>query len=560
VSDLLKNCWSTQAMLNHGGFQWMSLTAGHNGDEFVPFTTPFGLRGVPMPPRSKRSELLRDPEYTKDYSDLAVLASSLYISGHGPYLIVYKRPEEHNKELANNSRWAWDRCQKQLNQVAPGNDSRVLVYPPPGMIVKGGFQGERIGGRKGLPGEDVMAQENGLPPGSTLGGPAIKVHFYAISDMGKYEGCENAKLLDLETGEEVPVWVSDSMARPGDEYHMKALNELMDLSAGKVWMIPKPLLTMSRAYQCSMQIKMSDGPIDLVWSWTTFGPRVYDVPCPDPEDTTKSLDWALESCSDMRMKPRMRPDATPVPTVICIRPGEYFIKARFIDPGAWLHIEGAGVEETTLIVEAPASCETFDFPPELGPNGLKGQKTGYEFGWQNPDVPLFNMAYNCFRSAEHNGGGADPGGFKQPKRIVSISGVTLRHNIPLVLGAHGSLELVDCHIIGPMTPSGGLQLNHTAVSGPNAGGPKVRLSEVTHMHIGLFESVDADSDGFISPSEFQAVVQEAAGLGIEVSDELFAEADADQDGFLSQREFESAYYALVQSVEPVEENSNEDST
>merc|ERR1719375_2092786 len=155
-----------------------------------------------MPSRAKRAELLSDPEFTKDRNDVQALASSLYVSGHGPYLIVYKRPQEHVKEQDANLSWAWDHAQKQENQVAPGNTSRVLVYPPPGYILKGGFQGERIGGRKNMPGEQAMAEEAGVNPGSTLGGPAIKVHFYAISDHGKYQGCEQAKLVDLETGKE----------------------------------------------------------------------------------------------------------------------------------------------------------------------------------------------------------------------------------------------------------------------------------------------------------------------------------------------------------------------
>merc|ERR1711871_315221 len=157
-----------------------------------------------------------------------------------------------------------------------GNDSRVLVYPPPGMIVKGGFSGERIGGRKNLTGESTMAEQAGVSHGSTLGGPCIKLRFFAISDHGKYKSCDNAKLVDLETGQEIPCWVCDSMAKPGSEYYNEPLNEMMDLSAGKVWMIPKPVLAMNREYQCSMSISMEDGPIDLLWSWTTFGPRVYD--------------------------------------------------------------------------------------------------------------------------------------------------------------------------------------------------------------------------------------------------------------------------------------------
>merc|ERR1712232_75621 len=105
----------------------------------------------------------------------------------------------------------------------------------------------------------------------------------------------------METGKEVPTWISDVKAAPGSEYYVKPLNEIMDLSAGKVWMIPKPILAMSREYFCSMTVLMDTGPIDVHWSWTTFGPRVYDVPSPDPEDVTQSLDWALETVSDMKM-------------------------------------------------------------------------------------------------------------------------------------------------------------------------------------------------------------------------------------------------------------------
>jgi hypothetical protein len=244
------------------------------------------------------------------------------------------------------------------------------------------------------------------------------------------------------------------------------------------------------------------------------------------------------------MKPLLREDGRPVPSVICARPGTYFVTARFIDPGAWLHIEGAGVEETTLVVVAPDKSPTFSFPPELGPHGLRGQKVGYEYGWQNKDVPLFNMAYNCFRMAEHNGGGVDPGGWKQPQRVVSMSGLTIRHNVPLVLGGFGSLELVDCHVVGPTAESGGLMLNHPS------GGPLVRLSEVTHQPSGLFSVGDTDRDGRISLAEFQAMVLPGAGLGAEDAADLFGEADEDEDGFLSEIEFEKAYYMMITSLEP----------
>jgi len=341
--------------------------------------------------------------------------------------------------------------------------------------------------------------------------------------------------------------VSDCMAEPGDEYHQRSLNDTMGLSAGKVWIIPKPCLSMSRVYECSMTILMNDGPIELNWSWSTFGPRVYEVPGPDPEDTTKSLDWALESVSDMRMKPQMRPDGTPVPNVICIRPGTYYVTARFIDSGAWLHLEGAGVEETTLVVETPEESEVFEFPAEVGPNGLRGQKTGYEYGWQNPDVPLFNMSYNCFRGADHNGGGVDPGGYKQPRRTVTMSGLTLRHNIPIVIGDYGFLELVDCHVIGPTTPTGSPMVTHPS------NGPLVRFSEVTHLSSRLFDAADLDGDGHLSIAEFQTTVMNGAGLDAEDAIALFKEADKKRNGFLSRREFESAYFVLLTSLEPTVE-------
>merc|ERR1712070_986039 len=102
------------------------------------------------------------------------------------------------------------------------------------------------------------------------------------------------------------------------------------------------------------------------------------------------------------------------------------------------------------------------------------------------------MAYNCFKPAEHSGGGADPGGWKQPRRIVSMSSLTLRHNVPMAMGNHGSFELVDCHVIGPSDASGWPSLFHVK---DQSGGPSLRLSEVTYQPSGLFDAADLDGDG-----------------------------------------------------------------
>jgi len=555
VADLLKNCWHTQATLNNGGFQWMSMTAAHNGHEFAPFTAPFGLQGVPIPPRAQRDELLHDKAYTSGSSaeQLEKMAEKLYGCGHGPFIVTYKRPAEDRLEQEKDPFYAWSKGQKQVDQVVPGNSSRVAVYPPPGMTIKGGYNGEKLGGRKGLPGEDLMALQAGVKPGMSLGGPTLKVHMYAIGDRSRYQGCQNVKLVELETGQDVPAWVSDAAAAPGSEYHLEVLHDMMNLSAAKVWVIPKAILTMNRTYQCSMMIVMDGEPINLCWSWTTFGPRVYDVPGPCPADPVRSLDWALESVSDMKMKPQYR-NGKPIPSVICLAAGEYLVKARYIDPGAWLHIEGAGAEETVLHIEAPDDPETFEFPPELGAQGLRGRRTSYEYAWQNPEVPLFNMAYEYLsdKAAAHDGGGTDPNSWRPPRRIVTMSGVTIRHNVPLVLGNYGSVELVDCHVIGPLNEHrGGPQLSHPSNS------PKVRLLEVTFQPAVLFEQADLDRDGLLSLAEVRSLIKkELPSLPEKDVVEYFELADSDRRGFLSRRAFEQVYLQLIFSVKAPVETTN----
>merc|ERR1719456_2075751 len=111
------------------------------------------------------------------------------------------------------------------------------------------------------------------------------------------------------------------------------------------------------------------------------------------------------------MKPKYGADNSPVPNVICLKKGEYHLKARFIDPGPWLHIEGAGADETTIVIETLEEREAFDFPPELGLEE-KGIGIGFEYGWMNPDVPLFNMVRKCLTASEHDGGGLDLEGFR----------------------------------------------------------------------------------------------------------------------------------------------------
>lgn len=550
VADLLKNCWQMQATLNNGGFQWMSMTAAHNGKQFAPFTAPFGLQAVPIPPRAHRAELLHDTAYTCGATgeQLERMAEKLYVCGHGPYIITYKRPAEHIEAQERDPYYAWSKAQNQEDQVVAGNTSRVVVFPPPGMTLKGAYTGEKLGGRKGLPGEEDMANMAGVKPGSSLGGPTVKVHVYGISDRTKYQGCTNVKLVELESGEDVPAWVSDAAAPPGGDYNESALTEMMELSAAKVWLVPKGILTMGRTYQCSMTITMDNTPTDLCWSWTTFGPRVYDVPGPKPEDPARSLDWALESISDTKMKPLYR-NGKPTPNVICLAAGEYFVKARYIDPGAWLHIEGAGVEDTILNIEAPDDPVIFEFPEELGPEGLQGRRTSYEYAWQNSEVPLFNMAYDYLsdKAAAHDGGGTDPGGWTPPRRVVSIIGVTLRHNVPLVIGEYGSMELVDCHVIGPhnVHRGGGPQLAHPSLS------PKLRLSEVTFQPASLFDEADVNQDGVLSRSEFHALAEKQwPGLPVSDAIEYFKLADEDGRGFLSRRAFEQVYLQLVSAKPP----------
>merc|ERR1712194_595032 len=103
VYDLMRNCWATMARLNTGGQTWMTMAAANNR----PFDAPYGLQGVPLPPRSKRGALLQDPEFIKgiDGADrLKQLASRLYHNGHGPYAIVYKRPENIGSDLSDGER------------------------------------------------------------------------------------------------------------------------------------------------------------------------------------------------------------------------------------------------------------------------------------------------------------------------------------------------------------------------------------------------------------------------------------------------------------------------
>lgn len=541
VADLLRNCWRTQASPNHGGFQWMSMCSGHNGEQFVPYTPPFGLMGVPIPSRSAREDLLADPSFTKGAGHTPkTLAESLYACGHGPFTITYKRPAGHQQEQERDLCFAWNYAQNLSGQVVEGNESPVNVYPPPGMIIKGGFQKEPQCSRKGLPGEEEMAAAAGVASGETLGGPVIKVHLHAIADHGKYKRCEAVKLVDVETKKEVPLWVSDAGAQPNTEYYLEAVHDKMRLSAAKVWAFPKTALTMNRAYECSMRVVMESGPLDLCWSWTTFGPRVYEVKEPSPEDPTRSLDWALESISDMRMKPQLKANR-PVPNVVCLGAGEFVVTARSIDPGAWLHIEGAGVESTVLVVEPPTQPETFDFPAVLElPSDAPAQ--GFEYDWHNPTVPLFVMSEELLRPAQHDGGGMDLGGWKEPPRVVSMSGITLRHSVPLVSGSHGSVELVDCHVIGPSQRD----LMAPELCTPSSPKPKIRMLEVSFQPMGLFDYADKNKDGVLDMGEFvEMAQQDLPSMAKEEMEEIFRGCDSGGTGHLTRPDFALAYLALL---------------
>lgn len=538
----------------------MNLRAGYG-----PFTAPFGLQAVPLPSRAERAQLLKDPEFAQMSAfgdcnstsslyiegdahslNLKRIASKLYTNGHGPYVVVYKRPPGHEKACIADKNWSTQEVTENARkQVASNNESRVWVYPPPGMILRGSFQSENIDGkvigRKGLPGEDKLGQHKDVNRGtnSTIGGPTVKVHFISTSDHARYTGCSKVEMIAVETGDTIPVWVSDVVT--SSPFYQQEMHPFMLESGAALWVIPKPVLAMSTVYQVSATLKMDDEePIQLVWSFVTFGPRVYDVPSPDPEDATKSLDWALETISDMKMKPRLGEDKRPVASVICLKAGVYHVKARFLDPGPWLHIEGAGQEETTVVIDTPEQRIAFDFPDELD-LGERGKQSGYEFGWQNPDVPVFNMVRNCFLPSEHTGGGLDPEGFVNPQRLISMRNITLKHNVPLVLGSYGCLDLTDCHIVGPMDDDGKPQLNH------RSGGAKIRLSEVTRQPIDLFRKADRDGDGLVDRQELQNILSTHLGYTPEEADEWFEEYDKDEDGYLDNQEFDQLYRQMVQT-------------
>merc|ERR1719375_2423537 len=99
--------------------------------------------------------------------------------------------------------------------VSSDNQSRVYVYPPPGMLIAADFWGECAGGRRGLEGMEDMndvirTRHPKWDPGAlcggvhkgrcgTPGGPVIKLGFHNHADLEKYRLLKVAELTEIES-------------------------------------------------------------------------------------------------------------------------------------------------------------------------------------------------------------------------------------------------------------------------------------------------------------------------------------------------------------------------
>merc|ERR1711953_465862 len=83
----------------------------------------------------------------------------------------------------------------------------------------------------------------------------------------------------------------------------------------------------------------------------------------------------------------------PVPHVINLGPGEHVVRARNINPGAWLHIQGdpAG---STIVFEANEAGPTYAVPDKWAEKTHSMFRRGYEHEWDAPGTALFMLFEN----------------------------------------------------------------------------------------------------------------------------------------------------------------------
>lgn len=305
-----------------------------------------------------------------------------------------------------------------------------------------------------------------------MGGSFIKIGFWDPADAAKYRELKVAELTEVGTGAVVPCWVVCPRDTPGFGPTWPSVCPGMEglalnRSYNQVWLVPKPLYRMNTAYQCRVVFGMEGEPdMELVWTWQTFGPRVFNVQ-PEGEIDT-GIDWALQAVSwtnQQLQTLRRSPSGPPVPFVIRLAAGRYELNSRHVNPGAWLIIEGPTNGEAVLVlgVDEPEGFPLDPIRRIPGATDIEGFDTvfahkvddDHAYAWDyQKHKAVFEFGYSPNAGVEHDGGTGVQ--YIDGRRHLSMRNLTIERKAAgskgdchlVGHGTYGSLELDNCRIIG----------------------------------------------------------------------------------------------------------------
>lgn len=107
----------------------------------------------------------------------------------------------------------------------------------------------------------------------------VQVGFHDPQDFERFERILTAQLIEVESGRECPCWVICPKQSPGFEGYSSAGEEAASCNKAykQIWMIPQPVLQQNAEYSCKLLLEMSgEAPLEIVWTFQAFGPRVYE--------------------------------------------------------------------------------------------------------------------------------------------------------------------------------------------------------------------------------------------------------------------------------------------